>query len=621
MEIPEFTCLCPMTGQPDFATLVLDYVADRLCVELKSLKLYIWSFRDEGAFHEAVTNRILDDLVRATQPRYMRLEARFNVRGGIFTTVVAEHRKRGWAGKRLNPALERLQPYPFEKLRALLAGVTPNPALRPISLSIGEPKHPTPAFIKDALAGSLDGLAALSADRGHCRRCARRSPAGSRGATASRRPTPRRRCCRSTARARRCSPSRRRSSTRRQTRWSSARIRSTRSTKARRCSPARRPVPNARRHAFDWTVGLGRRRSSLYVCSPGNPTRHGHGPARTGSALFELSDRHGFVIASDECYSEIYFDERSRRSARCEAAHKLGRTDYPRLVVFSSLSKRSNCPGHALGLRRRRRGAAQEIPALPHLPRLRDEPRRAAARRSPPGATRRTCARTGGSTREKFDAVLPLVATPLAGRDARRRLLPLAAHADRRRRVRAPPVRANTMCSVLPGSYLAREAHGVIPGTNHVRIALVAPLEECVEARSADAIHAQFARERAMRRLQNDHRRRLGKPRQPQPRQRAARAARGASTRRIAGLDARQAARRREDRRRVDHAPVDQEGGAAVVPPRGQPRHGGRRHALLRQGADSKFASYDAATSPPAASASCRPPSRAAAPSSRRTWC
>ena len=96
MEIPEFTCLCPMTGQPDFATLTLDYVADELCVELKSLKLYIWSYRDEGAFHEAVTNRILDDLVRATRPRYMRLEARFNVRGGIHTTVVAEHRKEGW---------------------------------------------------------------------------------------------------------------------------------------------------------------------------------------------------------------------------------------------------------------------------------------------------------------------------------------------------------------------------------------------------------------------------------------------------------------------------------------------------------------------------------------------
>jgi len=99
MEIPEFTCLCPKTGQPDFATLILDYIPDQHCVELKSLKLYMWSFRDEGHFHEDVTNRILDDLVRATEPRFMRLTSKFYVRGGIFTNVVAEHRKPGW-----NPA-------------------------------------------------------------------------------------------------------------------------------------------------------------------------------------------------------------------------------------------------------------------------------------------------------------------------------------------------------------------------------------------------------------------------------------------------------------------------------------------------------------------------------------
>jgi len=96
IEIPEFTCLCPKTGQPDFATLNIEYVADKLCVELKSLKLYVWAFREEGAFHEAVTNAILDDLVKATEPRFMRLTAEFNVRGGIYTTVVAEHHKPGW---------------------------------------------------------------------------------------------------------------------------------------------------------------------------------------------------------------------------------------------------------------------------------------------------------------------------------------------------------------------------------------------------------------------------------------------------------------------------------------------------------------------------------------------
>jgi 7-cyano-7-deazaguanine reductase len=98
MTIPEFSCLCPKTGQPDFATLKLDYVPHERCVELKSLKLYIWSFRNRGAFHEAVTNEILDDLVAVTAPRFMRLLAEFNVRGGIYTTVVAEHRRPGWTG-------------------------------------------------------------------------------------------------------------------------------------------------------------------------------------------------------------------------------------------------------------------------------------------------------------------------------------------------------------------------------------------------------------------------------------------------------------------------------------------------------------------------------------------
>ncbi len=96
IRIPEFTCLCPKTGQPDFATLNLEYVPDRFCVELKSLKLHIWAFRDRGAFHEAVTNEILDDLRNLLDPRYIRLTAEFNVRGGIYTTVVAEHRQPDW---------------------------------------------------------------------------------------------------------------------------------------------------------------------------------------------------------------------------------------------------------------------------------------------------------------------------------------------------------------------------------------------------------------------------------------------------------------------------------------------------------------------------------------------
>jgi 7-cyano-7-deazaguanine reductase len=97
MRIPEFTCLCPKTGQPDFATLELEYVPDRACVELKSLKLYIWSFRDRGAFHEAVTNEIADHLTGTLAPRFLRLRARFKVRGGIYTSVIAERRQAGWA--------------------------------------------------------------------------------------------------------------------------------------------------------------------------------------------------------------------------------------------------------------------------------------------------------------------------------------------------------------------------------------------------------------------------------------------------------------------------------------------------------------------------------------------
>lgn len=96
IDVPEFTCLCPKTGQPDFATLHIEYIADKRCIELKSLKMYIWSFREEGAFHEAVSNRILSDLVAACAPRFMRLTGKFNVRGGIYTSVVAEHRAEGW---------------------------------------------------------------------------------------------------------------------------------------------------------------------------------------------------------------------------------------------------------------------------------------------------------------------------------------------------------------------------------------------------------------------------------------------------------------------------------------------------------------------------------------------
>ena len=96
IDTPEFTCLCPLTGQPDFATIEIEYVPDRLCLELKALKLYFWAYRDQGAFHEAVTNRILGDLVAAIAPRFMRVRAEFNVRGGVYTAGTVEHRAAGW---------------------------------------------------------------------------------------------------------------------------------------------------------------------------------------------------------------------------------------------------------------------------------------------------------------------------------------------------------------------------------------------------------------------------------------------------------------------------------------------------------------------------------------------
>lgn len=96
IDTPEFTCLCPLTGQPDFANIQLEYIADQQCLELKSLKLYFWSYRDQGAFHEAVTNQILSDLVKAISPRFMRVSADFNVRGGVYTQIVAEHRAQDW---------------------------------------------------------------------------------------------------------------------------------------------------------------------------------------------------------------------------------------------------------------------------------------------------------------------------------------------------------------------------------------------------------------------------------------------------------------------------------------------------------------------------------------------
>jgi N-succinyldiaminopimelate aminotransferase len=369
----------------------------------------------------------------------------------------------------VNPLLARLQPYPFERLRGLLAGKAPNPALRPIDLSIGEPKHPTPKFIKDALSGALDGLATYPRTSGipELRQAisawlARRYeiPApdpetevlpinGSREALFAFAQTV--------------------------------------------VSPGGRVVcPNPFYQIYegatllaggtpvfaedllaveDWTgVQL------LYVCSPANPTGRIL-PLETWRALFELSDRHGFVIASDECYSELYYKAPSLGAL--QAARRLGRDD-ERLVVFSSLSKRSNVPGMRSGfvagdakllkaflLYRTYHGSAMSVSVQKaSLAAWGDE--------SHVVENRRLYA-------EKYRAVMPLLKEPLAAEMPDGAFyLWMRTPVDDQAFTRDLYHQYNV--SVVPGSYLAREAPGgANPGRNRVRVALVAPLAECVE--------------------------------------------------------------------------------------------------------------------------------------------
>ena len=375
----------------------------------------------------------------------------------------------------MNPRLAKLQPYPFEKLRLLLSGVTPNPALRPISLSIGEPKHPTPELVRAALAGALDGLAAYPPTAGlpELREAiaawlARRyglpsiDPAtqvlpvnGSREALFA---------------------------------FAQAVIDSS-------ASPAKAVLPNPFYQIYEGAVllagatpvflnagmppsGLDWRGVQLaYFCSPANPNGRVM-RLEEWRELFELSDRHGFVIASDECYSELYYD--APPLGALEAAQRLGREGFPRLVVFSSLSKRSNAPGMRSGfvagdasllkgflLYRTYHGSAMSLAVQrASIAAWRDE---AHVREN-----RRLYA-------EKYRAVLPLVKAPLeTSLPEGGFYLWMRTPIDDCEFARALHRDYNVL--VLPGSYLAREARGQNPGRNHVRIALVAPLAECVEA-------------------------------------------------------------------------------------------------------------------------------------------
>jgi N-succinyldiaminopimelate aminotransferase len=377
----------------------------------------------------------------------------------------------------LNPLLGRLQPYPFEKLRALLEGVTPNPALRPIRLQIGEPRHATPELVKAALAGALEGLAAYPATAG--------SPALREAIVAW---LARRYALPALDAATQVLP-----------------VNGSREALFAFAQTVIDPAGGAARvacpnpfyqiyegaallagaqpvflndgmdfDALDW-AGV----QLAYVCSPGNPTGRVL-KLEDWRRLFELSDRHGFVIAADECYSELYYDELQPPLGALQAAQQLGRAGFERVVSFSSLSKRSNAPGLRSGfvagdaailqrflLYRTYHGSAMSLPVQQaSIAAWRDEEHVRANRRL---------------YAEKYRAVLPLVAAPLhAQMPAGGFYLWLRTPLDDTRFARELQRQYNVL--VLPGSFLARDAHGANPGRNHVRIALVAPLDECVEA-------------------------------------------------------------------------------------------------------------------------------------------
>jgi len=377
----------------------------------------------------------------------------------------------------LNPLLGRLQPYPFEKLRALLAGVTPNPALRPINLSIGEPKHPTPELVKAALAGALDGLSAYPATAG---------TAALREAIAAW--LMRRYALRAVDAATQVLPvngSREALFAFAQTVIDPA------------GGAARVACPNPFYQIYEGAAllagaapaylndgmgfdGLDWRGVQLaYVCSPANPTGRVL-RIEDWKRLFELQDRHGFIIASDECYSELYYDEANPPLGALQAAQQLGRTGFPRVVSFSSLSKRSNAPGMRSGfvagdaailqrflLYRTYHGSAMSLPVQQASIAAWGDEQHVRANRQ--------------LYAEKYRAVLPLITAPLStSMPDGGFYLWLRTPIDDATFARELQRQYNVL--VLPGSYLARDAHGANPGRNHVRIALVAPLAECVEA-------------------------------------------------------------------------------------------------------------------------------------------
>jgi len=397
----------------------------------------------------------------------------------------------------MNPLLSRLHPYPFERLRDLTRGITPNPALRPISLGIGEPKHPTPPLILDALTSHLDGLAAYPATAGlpslraACAAWVQRRYGVALDAATQVLPV-------------------------NGSREALFALAQTVIDPGRAGATVVCPNPfyqiyegaallagadtwfvngDAAREAqgdfsLDWASvpdDVWARTQLLYVCSPGNPTGAVM-PLEQWQLLFELSDRHGFVIASDECYSEIYFRDEPPLGS-LQAAQALGRSDFKRLVAFTSLSKRSNVPGMRSGfvagdasvlaqflLYRTYHGSAMSG-TVQHasIAAWNDEAHVVANR---------------ALYRRKFERVTPMLAAvmPVALPDAGFYLWAdvsgcAVAGPDAAADVNfALALLAQYNVAVLPGSLLAREAHGVNPGAGRIRLALVADVDECVEA-------------------------------------------------------------------------------------------------------------------------------------------
>lgn len=376
----------------------------------------------------------------------------------------------------MNPRLALLQTYPFERLRGLLAGVMPNPALRPIDMSIGEPKHPTPALVKSTLAGALEGLAIYPRAAGLPE--LREAIAGW---------AMRRYALPALDPATQVLPV----NGSREALFSFAQTIINSSKKAKVVCPnpfyqiyegaalLAEATPVFLNHGMRFDQIEWRGVQLVYTCSPGNPTGKVM-PLEAWKQLFELSDRHGFTIASDECYSEIYCEEGKAPLGALDAAQRFGRKDFARLVVFSSLSKRSNAPGMRSGfvagdaallkqflLYRTYHGSAMSIAVQrASIAAWNDE---AHVREN-----RRLYA-------EKFAAVLPVIHDPLkTERPEGGFYLWIRTPIDDAEFARGLQRDYNVL--VLPGSFLARDAYGENPGKNHVRVALVAPLGECVEA-------------------------------------------------------------------------------------------------------------------------------------------